>query len=181
MKGEFILETDEKAATKVNLDLWQSTRGNLFKEEKDARYDSATHTKCEKCTESAEKPYRLCGIHLKESAQERWGKMPRKGWDKKTPLVIFQSEQYFFDEYEIEDYCDENDIDSSELQLVICDPIHMRQIDEDYWTDCIPEESDFPKGFLSELKKFNEYIESLPLVGWGQGSFRTEYKSEVAK
>lgn len=179
--SKIILQTDENAAVKVNMDLFKSLKGNYFITEESAREDSATHNVCKKCGIPVEKSLTLCDKHKAELDNERYLKMPFKEWDMKTPLVQYGTDKYFWDSGYIEDYCDENEIDEKDLQLVICEPVYLPEIDEDYFCDYLPDEQDeLPIEVQNKLKEFNEFLKSQPPVSWTQGSFRTEYKFDEA-
>lgn len=146
--------------------------------EKTVRSEMATHKECDKCGDIIRKKS-FCNSCRDKIEKEKYLKKPFIKWDGETPVCINNSDQYFWSSDEIDDYLEENEIKSSELELVICAPNHIRSIDEDYWSDEMPEEydslSDFSKEFSEKLKEFNDYISTLKPLSWSQGVFRTEY------
>lgn len=151
----------------------------------------ATHDDCEKCGKEFEKPYtysRLCFNCEYIRKNEKYQAMEFKHWDGNTPLVIFDSDTYFFDQDDISNYVDEQNaeaedvdpenyfpISESDLRLVICEPNHMKSIPFDLWEDSMPVEGDgeIPKEIEDGINALNELIkEQLPL-SWSPGKFRT--------
>jgi hypothetical protein len=61
-----------------------------------------------------------------------------------------------------------------DLCLVICRPVYLRQIDEDYWANDLPEEGDLPESVWSQLNALNEAIEQAGHIGWEPGKFAVD-------
>ena len=146
--------------------------------ENTVRRELSTHEECSSCGNIIEKN-RYCDFCQSKKESESYFKKPFREWDGETPVCIHNSDQYFWGSDEIDDYLEENEIDVSELKLVICTPNHVSQVDEDYWADEMPENydslSDFNKEFVQKLKEFNDYISTLKPLSWSQGIYRTEY------
>lgn len=141
------------------------------------RRELSTHKQCEKCGSVFENNS-YCDSCSSKSENESYWKKPFKEWDGKTPLVIYNSDQYFFDAEDVEFYIEENKIDPKELNLMICYPNNCIQIGEEYFTDEMPENfdclSDFDKGLVSKINDLNFYISTLKPMSWSEGNYRTE-------
>ncbi len=101
---EIILPTDDRTITKVETrQVWTAANGKFYLSEESARLNGATHVLC-KCGQPKEK-YRIhCDSCEPKIQDDEYAKMPFKEWDGETPLCIFKSDQYFFDEETIREY-----------------------------------------------------------------------------
>lgn len=100
--------------------------------------------------------------------------MPYLEWNGKTPVCIFGTDEFFFDDGEVEDYCEENEIEISDLELVICVPEYAREIDADMFSDQLPDNVDLPDEIEDAIRNFNQALKNYgePL-SWSEGKFRT--------
>ena len=113
---EIILPTDDRAITKVEtVPVYYSRSGKAFLREEAARNDGATYTFC-KCGQPKPKFNIYCPA-CEPKEEDRYLKKTFKEWDGETPLVIFNDDQYFFDEDSLIEYCDEHEIKSSDIAL----------------------------------------------------------------
>ena len=141
--------------------------------EKSAREALATHSECSTCGHTYRKSS-YCENCSDKRAVERYQNKPFKEWDGETPLCIYNTDQYFFSEEDLQDYIEDN---GEPTELVICSPNYLRPIEEDYWEDIIPENyGSLSEDFTKKLKEFNNYIEDLEPISWSEGIYRTEYK-----
>ncbi|CDH33260.1 hypothetical protein [Xenorhabdus bovienii] len=107
-----------------------------------------------------------------EERQNRFNAIERQQWDRETPLVIFDTDQYFLDEDDLDDYCDEHQIKPSELQLVICEPNYPSEIDgEDYFLDDLPPDGELPYELQQAFNALNAVIRNSPPLSWSQGKY----------
>lgn len=175
-KKEIILITDASALQKVEThQVYYSRHGKAFLKEDAARNDGATHNFC-KCGQSKPKHNIFCTA-CEPVPEDRYMKKPFKEWDGETPLVIFGDDQYFFDEDSLMEYCDENEIKSTDLRLVICEPNKFTTIESDYWEDIWPEGADeLPQEVQKALDTFNAVLEKAKPFSWSEGVFRTSYE-----
>ena len=169
-----ILEESAEAARQETMTLWVSRNGRAYKEEDLARYDGCTHRRC-KCGNITKKHYTKCESCRDADNRERYLALPFEEWDKKTPLCIYGTDQYFFDESDIEDYCEDNDCATKDLMLVICKPNKVWELDPvDIYNNLLSEDGEIPmelQGYFDELnKKIREYDQPL---SWSQGKKRT--------
>ena len=184
MKREekIILEKDVVLPEKETIEVYNigtKESPNYVLSEISARNQLITHYCCLECGSIVKKGY-SCNKCAEKRMDDKYSKAPFKEWDGETPLCIFNDDTYFFSEDEIEDYLEENEIEADELQLMICSPNHVHEIDADYWYDDMPECYDsleqFSKEFVEKLVEFNKYISTLPPLSWSQGIYKTAYK-----
>jgi hypothetical protein len=104
--------------------------------------------------------------------------LPFKEWNGKEIVYSDMADKYFQDSDEIEDYCEEEEIEPSELRLLLCVPNYFDQVDGDIWSDVLPEDSegDLPKKLQDALNAFNEVIKSLPPASYSPSNTRTMYQ-----
>jgi len=86
-----------------------------------ASYTWAIGRHCRDCDKPTEAPYKiLCEDCMQKDKAQRYNKLPFQEWDGETALCIFGTDEYFFNEDDIKNYCDENSIESTDLMLVLC-------------------------------------------------------------
>jgi hypothetical protein len=170
---KIILRDSPEAATLVTMQLWKASNGQCFLDERTARYAGSTHNTCE-CGAIAPKHYTRCDSCRNKKDIEQYNKMPFKEWDGETPLVIYGTDTYFFEDYEFEQYCEDNGVEEKDLMLVICEPVFAHEIDGSYWEDYLPEDGELPDEIEQAIKEFNAKIRAYnkPLC-WVQGKERT--------
>jgi len=172
---KIILNDSPDAAQLKTVELWVAFDGRMFNDEHTARYAGCTHVRCE-CGNITEKLYVRCQTCRDKKAIEKYNAMPFKEWDGTTPLVIYGSDQYFYDEGDLADYCADYDIDPKELKLCLCDPHHLREFDGSWFEDDLPEDGELPDEIIKALDEFNAKIKAYnKTMYWVQGSFRTTY------
>ena len=171
---------DPSAARFVeNIKGWVDINNRFFGDNKDsehmARYSSCTHRKCE-CGEIMSKGYTICEKCRAKKELERYNVLPFKAWDYKEPVYSYYADQYFFSTDDLIDYLEDNEVDSRDLRLVICEPSYFSELDYDQWEDIMPENSDeFPEQLQKAVEAFNEAISKLPPASYYPGKIRTEY------
>jgi len=171
-KEKIILFDSDEAAKPITLSGWQSSDGFFFREESMARYRGCTHKTCE-CGKPMVKHYLKCEDCRFISTQEQYLKLEFKEWDGITPVCIYDTDTYFFDEDDIRDYCNDNECESEDLMLVLCKPNYPSQIESYIWEDILPEDGDIPKALQDKMDELNKFIQTLPPFSWSQGNKRT--------
>jgi len=167
-----ILDTSDEAAKLVTLELWQSSKGNLYMREDAARYDGCTHRACKVCGAPASKYYTLCNDCRFKSDQNRYENREKIAWDYETLIYSETLDKYIFDADDLDQAIADFDqplIDEcieASLRLVSCEPVYLSQIPEDYWCDDLPDE------ITEALKKFNLLISKQKPVSWSIGKYR---------
>ena len=172
---KIVLPTDENIVRWAeNISGWVDINGRFWGKEKDmAIYNSITHKICE-CGELMEKHYTACSKCRHKADVDRYNKLPFKEWDGESLVYSHYAEQYFRDESEVEDYCNDNEVNPEDLRLVLCDPCYIEEIDGSQWEDLLPEDCDyFPKKVQEAIDAFNLAVKDFPPLSWFPGKTRT--------
>lgn len=167
-------ESDEAAQVKT-LTGWVSREGIYWGDnEHQARWGGCTHKTCE-CGNMMSKHYLKCDSCRTKSDRENYLKLPFKEYNGE-PVVIRDTDTYFFSEDEIVDYLEDNDL--KEVDLLFCDAQEWTPISSDVWQDIMPDEEDFlPEPLQAALDNLNQVIETLLPCSYFPGKVRTTYKS----
>lgn len=177
---EIILNTDESIVEYKTVTGWVGKDGRFYGEDKQqAIYGNSTHKKCDK-GHIYSKSWISCPDCRNEELPEKYLRLEYQEWDAETPLAIYDTDTYFFDIESIQDYAEENEIDIEDLQLVICVPAYLNQVDESYWEEVLPEDwtvGDVCKDVEQKLKELNEVISKARVSSWWAGKKRTTIKN----
>lgn len=167
---------------KQNKTFYIDIYGRAWDNEHLARYSSCDANVCKICGAVLEnKTETLCSMHYKQDAETKdaalFAALPGKAWDHQTPLVIYNTDTYFFDESDLNDYCDEHNVQPAELKLCICEPQYAKEIDfDEIYEDVLPEE-DLIENCSHELQEqcdlFNKFLrEHKIILSWVQDDIR---------
>ena len=165
-------ESDEAATYRTGLSGWVSRDGCYWGEdERMARWDGSTHHKCPECGGLVERGRIDCHACYEKRRSEAYDAMPKQEWDGKAPLVLFDTETYFWDEDGVRDYCDDEGLKPEDLKLVMCVPIYAALLDVDHWGDDLPGDDGEPPDWLVDaVDKLNATIrEKNEPLSWVQG------------
>ncbi len=183
-ESPMVLDTSPEAATyRTDIKGWVSRDGLFFGDgaqgERTARYSGCTHKQCE-CGAVAEKHRIRCDACQEKHTRADYEKLPLIEWDGETPLCIFRGDTYFWSADDLDLYCDTNDVRSTDLMLVICDPVNLHEVDIDYWSDELPEDGDLPTPVEDALTALNKAIrEHGKCSAWYGGNQRVTVSLEV--
>jgi len=156
-KEKVILITDPEAASERTLTGWVSRDGHFWgKDERMARWSGCTHIICE-CGKPTPKSYTKCDDCREKAYCERYLALPVADAGD-GPFCVYQDDRYFWSLQEVYDYCYDEDIKPSSLMLVLAEPHYARQVDEDYWSDDLPEDGELPDDIATALKALNDVI-----------------------
>ena len=141
------------------------------------RRELSTHKLCENCKNPIKKNS-YCNFCQSKKELDFYNRKPFKEWDFVTPLVNYNSDNYFFDQEDLNEFIEEYGIRN--LQLVICSENLCPLLSEEYFCEeILPENfdslSDFDKGLVQKIKELNDYIKTLKPMSFSEGIFRTEY------
>ena len=166
-----------EAASLKTVTGWVSADGRFFGgDENLARYCGATHRRCDV---NPEHPiYEVnssCNECRHARRQAKFATMPIKEWAGE-PLVIFDGDQYFFDEDSLRDYLIDSDIELTDLQLCICEPNYPSQIDPaDHFCDGLPEGGEIRDDqLLAAFELLNEMIRQSEPLSWSEGEYAAQ-------
>jgi hypothetical protein len=168
-----ILNTSSDAARFVTgLEGWVDRHGRFCgTDEHMARWSGCTHIICPKCGKPTPKSYTICEDCREEKAIERYKARERREWDGKTPLYSEAVDEYFFDEDSLRDHLETHEVLEQVLRLVICEPNRLRQVEEDYFLDDLPEDGDIPDEVANALEDLNRVIRDQDPVSWSPGRY----------
>ena len=173
MTEKIILNSSDDAAKFVEgISGWVDSRGFFFgKDERSARYSGCTHTACEECGEPAPKAYIKCDKCREKKAIEIYAKRETTEWYEDRPVWSGYVDKYFNSSDEIHDHCGEHGIEPSALRLVLCEPVFLSKINDDFWADDLPEDSDgeLPEEIFKAVQELNELLEKHGPVSWVPG------------
>lgn len=170
MDNEIVLDTDEAAAKLVTVTGWVSRDGRFFGNKEDsesmARYAGCTHRACQKCGKAAPKTYTACDECREKAATDRYNALPKANWDGSGMIAIWHSDTYFNDWDEVMDYCEEHELPVEQLNLVICQPNYIRELDYGYAIDLLPEDGENPSELDNAIEAFNQAIKKIPAISY---------------
>lgn len=173
-KPKKIVMMDSSEAAKLEtVTGWVSRLGHFFGyDENTARYDGCTHRKCEKCGVVIEKGALNCWTCFNKSRGEAFERLEKKEWDCETPLVIFDSDTYFFDLDSLLEYCEEHDVNPSGLRLVFCKPVKPpEQNADEMFSEYLPEDQGVEdEDVLDAVDALNAAIAKAKPFSWEQGN-----------
>jgi hypothetical protein len=169
MEEKIILDTtDESAKFVTNISGWVSRLGNFYgNDERLARWNGCTHTTCE-CGKIIERDRIKCFNCRKKASDEKFQSLHKQEWDEKTPITLFDGDEYFFDRESLENYCEEYKLNINELQLVLCKPIYVSELDpNDIYCDDLSEDTyieDIDSGLAEKFRELNKYIKDNKII-----------------
>lgn len=178
MKNEVIMYDSPEAAQLVTVTGWAAKDGRFFGDNEHlARLCGSTHRHCDNNEDHA--AYRsnaYCEPCAAVMRLEVFNAMPVVEWDGEAPLNLFDTDLYFYDLEQVNEYCFEHEVTPSRLQLVLCEPNSMSQIDDDYWCEFFAEDVMLPAEVEIALESLNDAIrEHGKAVSWSPGNKRVIY------
>jgi hypothetical protein len=173
MKTKQILDTsDEAACYGKNLEGWIDRHGRFWgKDEKAARWSGCTHIICPECGRPTPKHYTICQGCREKKAIERYKLKERRHWDLTVPVYSETTDEYFFDANDLNDWLEDHNCTAESLRLVICEPIYLRQVNEDYFCDELPEDEGVPDDIADALENLNRIIREQGPISWDPGKY----------
>jgi len=170
-----ILNTSIEAAKFLtNIEGWVGGGRFFGKDERAARWSGCTHIICPDCGKPTPKMYTRCSDCREKNAIKRYEARERKRWDRETPLYSDAADSYFFDEQELMYYLEDSfnlKSDVALLRLVICEPIYLRQVEEDYFCGELTEDGELSEAVIDALNNLNTVIQDEDPVSWFPGKY----------
>ncbi|MGR3753268.1 ead/Ea22-like family protein [Edwardsiella anguillarum] len=180
---KIVMMDSDEAARIQTVTGWVDRHGRFWgNDEYQARWSGSTHRKCKNKPDvhPAHSTHGYCEECHREARQAKFLAMERVAWSGE-PLTIFDSDKYFFDAESLADYCVENSLLPSELQLVICEPNYPPEFDiEQHCEEIIPEGGDYfslPQTVRDAADALNKAIKESEPVSWS-GSERSAIVSD---
>ena len=167
-----IMRDSPEAASIQTVTGWVSSIGRFWgADEHMARFDGATHQKCDK--NPSHPVYEInsyCRACRDEVTQARFADMPRRAWDGETPLCLYDTDEYFSDADSIRDYLIDNEIELAYAQLVFCTPNKACEIDaNEHFADDLPEDGEVSAELGAAFDVLNEVIRRQEPLSWFPG------------
>lgn len=163
-----VLYHDDGVAEQVTLTGWRSRHGHFYGDNEHlARWDGCTHVICA-CGTATPKHYTACEACRQKADDARYLALPLVDWNGEM-VCTFDNDRFFRDEEEFLDWCELEELDPAEVQLVACEPRGLREVDPDYWTDELPEDGELPGPLQDALDAFNAVVREhnkTPSVWW---------------
>jgi hypothetical protein len=129
-----------------------------------------THRDCEECGVEFQKQYtydRFCNDCSNKIRKDKYMKLELVEWNGEDALNIYNDDQYFFDLEEVLEYCDENEIELKNLQLVTTYRTSFSPIDwETIEQDQTHEDWEPSDEFKSKVDEFNKWLTSQSTSTW---------------
>ena len=175
MPAEKIIMMDSpEAASQQTLTGWVSASGRFWgADERMARYEGATHQKCDNNPDHPIHEVRgYCRSYREERRDEAFKNMAVKDWTDE-PLVIYDGDLYFFDADSLWDYLYEADCEPEDVRLCICEPNYPSEIDAaDHFCDDLPEDGEINDDqLIAAFDLLNEMIRKSSPLSWSQGQY----------
>lgn len=183
---KIILAEDDEAAKLMTVTGWVSRNRRFYgDDERLARWDGSTHKLCDRCNQPYERNS-YCSLCSSLRTREKYDSLPFVEWDGETPLCLYDSDEWFFDEDDIINYVEDNDLSYDDLLLEVCRPQTAWELElDEIYCDILAEDRtiDDTHGKLQELiKPYNDYIkENKPALSWVGSGKRTSYKPSDEK
>lgn len=131
----------------------------------------ATHVDCKICGIEFEKRYTHdteCQECVTKKQKENYLALPLVEWDGKTPLFDWNSDdKYFFDEDDIEQYCEECGCEKSDLRLVLCEKSSFPEVNiYDQFEEVVHEDWEPSKELDKLVNDLNAYLKNASTNTW---------------
>jgi hypothetical protein len=169
---EVIPFDSDQAAQRKTVEGWVARDGYFYAEdERTARYAGCTHVECADCKTLIPKSATVCDPCTVTRRNNAFAALDKKPWDNETPLVIFDTDIYFFDSHSIVRYCKQNTLSPNQLQLVFCVPVYGSELDiHDMLAAELPEDGEVPDEIQEAANKLNQAIKAAGPLCWMEGN-----------
>ena len=167
MKEVTMFDSKEAAEYRTGLTGWVSGNGHYWGEdERAARYDGCTHRLCEDCGEPTRKSWLVCQKCRDIRNEKRYQSLPKEKWNETGGLYSDVADKYFWSWDEVEEYCDEENIEQDKLRLMICEPQYLPFISDDFGCDELAEDGELPDRVIQAIEDFNKVIKDTGAISW---------------
>lgn len=173
-KEKVVMYDSPEAASIQTITGWVDRTGRFWgQDEHMARYCGSTHRHCKN---NPDHPVHAtngwCSVCRQQSRDAKFAAMPVKEWAGE-PLVIFDSDEYFFDEDSLRDFLIDAECELEEFRLCICEPNMPREIDpSDVFSDDLPEDGELRDNELqAAFEALNAAIRKSGPLSWSEGAY----------
>lgn len=174
MSNEIVMiDSTEAAQYLTDIKGWVSRCGHYFgngsNSEKMARYAGCTHVACVHCGRPALKGFAACPECRALAWIAQYESMPRAEWDGKAMIYSDARDRYYNSPDDAADDLEDGET-MADLRLMICEPNYVRQIDQDFCYDELPEDGDIPDEVAAAIDEFNRAVSGI-VLSWSPGKF----------
>lgn len=164
-------ESEEAAKFVTGLSGWMDREGRFWgNDENMARYSGSTHKHCDCGAVIDRRSY--CEACARSRDIEKYQSAKKLEWDHKTPLYSQIHDEYIFDTDDLANLMEEAEVtDPEELELFVCKPNYLSEIESDHWADDLPEDGELPSEVEAALEVLNAVIRKAEPVSWSPGKF----------
>jgi len=172
-------ESPEAASFQTGLSGWVDRHGRFWgKDEQTARYCGSTHKHCDCGAVIKQRSFCEDCSRLKEAA--RYKEVEKLTWNGETPLYSQIHDKYLFGKDDLLDLMQDSKVtDPDELELFLCEPNYLREIESDQWCDDLPDDGDLPPEVEAALEVFNAVLRAAEPVSWSPGKFAAIVDLEI--
>lgn len=142
-----------------------------------------THDDCISCGKEFKKRFlyiKICDECQYKKDVDKYYSYDLVEWDGETAVVLYDGDKYFFNQEDIEIYCEENELNPEKLMLVLCSTSNLSQIDLDHWRDDVHDDWEPSDEMLKRLKDFNDFLSKEPSNTWFPTKKRIQLKIDVS-
>jgi hypothetical protein len=167
---KIIVNDSPEAAQIKTVTGWVDGKTGHFwgEDELQARYGGSTHCRCE-CGGIYERGHGIrCSACQMNFDIETFNSYPVEKWDGVTPVVLYNTDRFFFNE-DILDFVADSDLaKDAELRICKCYPHNLSLISDDHWCDDLPDggDAELPEEVQNAVDALNEAIKAAGPVSW---------------
>jgi hypothetical protein len=167
---KIILNDSPDAAQIKTVTGWVDSKTGHFwgEDERQARYSGCTHIRCE-CGVIYERGHGIrCSACQKNVDVETFNSYPVEKWDGQTPVVLYNTDRFFFGEDILDLVADSDPAKDDELRICKCYPHYLSLISDDNWCDDLASDGDgeLPGEVQKAVDALNEAIKAAGPVSW---------------
>jgi len=151
--------------------------------ERRARYGNSTHRKCG-CGEIFPKNS-YCRVCSEKKSKENFLKLEEVEWDGESMMCERYNDKFFSDMDEVLEYCEENEIELEELELMLCEKsvkiseINIDELNEEYCDADYNGVSHYHPEIAKKVEELNELIRSAEPKLWFQTNKRIKIDKNI--
>jgi hypothetical protein len=167
---KIVMRESDEAAKLVTVTGWSSADGRFFgKDERTARYAGSTHQLCE-CGTVIDKSRTKCDKCHHKARWEKYKSLQSKDWNGGDFLVTWDDDKFFWCDSDLMDYCEEQQMQPQDMQLVFAKPVYGRYLDGSYFCDELHEDGELPDSILEAMESFNAVVKAAGPLSWIPGN-----------
>jgi hypothetical protein len=166
-----ILNESPEAAQQMTITGWYDRLGRYFgQDERSARWSGCTHVKCSECGTVTEKHHAVCDSCHQKGRIALFDTFPVVKWDGDRPVVLFDTDRFFFGEAILDFIADSDPAKDSEIRICMCHPNYLHLVESDIWEDDLPEDGELPDDVRAAVDALNQVIKAAGPVSWTEAA-----------